>query len=117
MTNCCADRSLQRHDEHVSTSVQRTARRSGYHWSAGRPGRGRTEGAEELVAEGAHGLEGSRVTRDQPTLPVPGGYLPEYRRIAGDDRDRHVVTGPGAGDGGAGLLVAEQDEHEVGIVE
>src|ERR1700719_391775 len=46
------------------------------------------EGIEELIAEGVHGLERSAGSRQQPILPVPGGDLLEYRRGAGDDRDR-----------------------------
>src|SRR5215831_15616330 len=61
-------------------------------------GRGRAEGAEELVAEGVHWLERSFGTRQQPVLPAPGGNLPEHGRDAGDDRDHHLVAGPGAGD-------------------
>src|SRR5436305_12974930 len=82
-----------------------------------RSGRGRAEGTEELVAEGVHWLERSGVTGQQPILPVPGGNLPEHGRVAGYDRDRHLMVGPGAGDGGGGLLVAEQNEHEVWVVE
>ena len=43
---------------------------------------------------------------------------PENGRVAGDDRDRHLVTGSSwVVDGAAGLLVAEKDEHEVWVVE
>ena len=80
-------------------------------------GRGRAEGAEELVAEGVHWLERSGGTGQQPVLPAPGGNLPEHGRVVGDDRDHYLVAGPGEGDRGSGLLVAEQDEHEVWVVE
>ena len=80
-------------------------------------GRGRAEGAEELVAEGVHGLERSGGTGQQPVLPAPGGNLPEHGRVVSDDRDHHLVAGPGAADGASGLLVAEQDEHEVRVME
>src|SRR5690349_8892340 len=81
------------------------------------PSRGRAEGAEELVAEGVHWLERSGVAGQQPVLPVPGSNLPENGRVVGDDRDRHLVAGPRAADRATGLLVAEQDEHEVRVVE
>src|SRR5450756_2428970 len=69
------------------------------------PARGfAAEGIEELIAEGVHGLERSAGSGQQPVLPVPGRYLLEYRRGSGDDRDRHIVGGPGAADGRQGLM-------------
>src|SRR6266702_4296284 len=105
--------------EDVTARRPRSPRRFGCCGSMGRRrlGRGRAEGAEELVAEGAHWLERSGGTGQQPVLPAPGGNLPEHRRVAGDNRDRHLVAGPGAADRASGLLVAEQDEHEVWVVE
>src|SRR5689334_11180970 len=82
-----------------------------------RLGRGRAEGVEEFVAEGVHGLERGAEIRHQPVLPVPGGHLPEYRRGAGDDRDRHVVGGPVGGGGGGGLMVAHEDGHGGRVVQ
>src|SRR6202035_2560592 len=82
-----------------------------------RLGRSRAEGAEELIAEGVHGLERSRKTGQQPVLPAPGGDLPEHGRVVGDDRDRHLVTGADAADDGMWLFVAEHDEHEVVVME
>jgi hypothetical protein len=111
-------------EEDVTARRPRSPRRFGCCGSMGRRrlgrgclGRGRAEGAEELVAEGAHSLERSGVAGQQPVLPAPGGNLPEHRRVVGDDRDRHHVAGPGAADRATGLLVAEQDEHEVWVVE
>src|SRR6266849_8597707 len=105
--------------EDVSASRPRLPRLSGCCGPMGRRrlGRGRAEGAEELVAEGVHWLERSGGTWQQPVLPAPGGNLPEHGRVAGDHRDRHLVVSPGAADGCAGLLVAEQNEHEVWVVE
>src|SRR5215469_4732324 len=53
-------------------------------------GRGRAEGVEKLVAEGAHLLERSGATGHQPVLPPPRRNLPEHGRVAGDDRDRQL---------------------------
>src|SRR6185312_6714199 len=86
-------------------------------WADAALGRGGAEGAEELVAEGAHWLERSEVPGQQPVLPVPGSNLPEHGRVVGDDRDRHLVVGPIAADGAGGLVVAEQNEHEVWVIE
>ena len=80
-------------------------------------GRSRAEGTEELVAEGAHPLKRRLGTGQQPVLPVPGCDLPEHGRVAGDDRDRHDVAGEIAADDAGGLLVAEQNEHEVRVVQ
>src|SRR5712691_3911765 len=105
--------------EDVIARRPRSPRRFGCCGSMGRRrlGRDLAEGAEELVAEGVHGLERSAGTGQQPVLPVPGGYLPEHRRVAGDDRDRHVVVGPAAADGGVRLVVAVQDEYEVRVLQ
>ena len=62
-------------------------------------------------------LKRSYGTGQQPVLPVPGGNLPEHRRVVGDDRDRHLVVGPAPLMTLGGLLVAEQNEHEVRVVQ
>src|SRR6266702_6686111 len=105
--------------EDVTASRSRSPRLSGCCGSMGRRRlrRGRAEGAEELVAEGVHWLERSGGAGQQPVLPAPGSNLPEHGRVAGDDRDRHLVVGPGTADGAGGLVVAEQNEHEVWVIE
>src|SRR5262249_35255523 len=80
-------------------------------------GPGRAESGEGLVAEGGHSLERSGGTRQQPVLPVRRGNLHAPRRVAGDDRDRHLVAGAWAADRAGGLFVAEQDEHEIWVIE
>src|SRR5215467_74367 len=91
-------------------------------WCCGHVGRrrlrlGLAEGPEKLVAEGVHPLERSVAIGQQAVLPVPGGHLPEHRRIVRDDRDRHLMVGPWAADGDHGLLVPEDDKHEVRVIE
>ena len=77
--------------------------------------RAECERAEEAVAEGAHRPDRSLRARPQAVLPAPAGDLSSTAGISGDDRDRHVVTQVGveAGDDRRGLMVSQDDEHEI----
>ena len=75
--------------------------------------RSRAECAEEAVAERVHRPDRRLRAGPQAVAPAPAGDPVQHRRVVGDDRDRHVVTRVLAGDDLRGLMVAQDDEHEI----
>ena len=77
----------------------------------------RPERGEEPVAECVHPPHRGLRVGQHPALPAPRRDSIQDIRIVGDDRNRDVVVSAGTADDRCRLVIAEQDEHEIVVVE